>query len=83
MNNNCIWFYSTNAELLEATNNSPNFVQKQRKNISWDIAETIAHQGISFVSAVQYNFEFNVFQIKGEYQFNYLEHTLLLVQDQR
>ena len=71
--------------LLGATDNSPNFVQKKRKNISWYGAETIAQHEIPFMhfsqsflkSAAQHAIlNLIVCQIKGEYQFTYLENAL-------
>ena len=67
---------------------SPNFIQKKRKEFSWNIPKTAAQYeiclmnfepGISKTIAEYMFWNLNVFQIKGEYQFNYLEYVLLLL----
>ena len=69
-------------------NNSLNFVQKKRKNISWFGAETIAQHEISFMhfgqnflnSAAQHVIlNLKVIQIEGQLQFIELEHAVLLL----
>jgi len=68
-------------------NNFLNFVQKKRKNISWYGAETIAQHEISFMHFLKLSWKsaaqhvilnLIVCQIKGEYQFTYLEHALCI-----
>ena len=69
-------------------NNSLNFVQKKRKNISWYGAETMAQHEIPFMHFLKISWKCTaqhailnliVCQIKGEYQFIELEHAVLLL----
>ena len=68
-------------------NNSLNFVKNLKENISWYVARSKAQHEIPFMNFKQ-DFSwycstacvlnFFVIQIKGEYQFSYLEHGVLV-----